>query len=118
MARPTFLIAEPQPSEGISARKLVLETARYNVITAYKGEEALEMLELFPSVDGVIVHSGLGEHAYREIIDKAAAQKPERLIVLVSPSQTASPAAAHYHLSSHDPKQLLDLLIERFGVPD
>lgn len=118
MARPTFLVAEPQPAEGISARKLVLEAARYNVITAYKAKEAFEMLDLFPSVDGVIIHSGIGEHDYEEIINKAAAHKPDRLIVLVSPSQTASPAAAHYHLSSHDPKQLLDLLVERFGAPD
>src|SRR5664280_1068717 len=64
-----------------------------------------------------ITSSGFGDRAYREIIDKAPAQKPDRLIVLVSPSRTASPAA-HYYLSSHDPKQLLDLLVERFGVPD
>jgi hypothetical protein len=118
MPRPTFLVAEPQPTEGISARKLVLEAARYNVITAYKAPEAFEMLDLFPAVNGVIIHSGLGENSYKGIIEKAASDQPDRLIVLLSPTQTISHPAVHYHLSSHDPKQLLDLLVGRFGTPD
>jgi response regulator RpfG family c-di-GMP phosphodiesterase len=119
MARPTFLVAEPQPSEGISARKLILETARYNVITAYNGPEALEMVDLFPAVDGVIIHAALGDnHIYEQVIEKAAAKNPKQLIILISPTEIGSHASAQYHLSSHDPKQLLDVLLDRFGEPD
>ncbi len=42
--RRCFLIAEPIPNEGISTRKLLLETAYYNVITAYSPEELLATL--------------------------------------------------------------------------
>ena len=118
MVRPTFLIAEPKPQEGISARKLVLETALYNVITAYDGPGALELLEKFPNVDSVIVHSGLGERDYKRLIDMASTTKPGRMIVLISPTPGAHHPAAQYHLSSHDPKQLLDLLLEHHPLPD
>lgn len=115
MARPTFLVAEPRPDEGISARKLVLETALFNVITGYSCDESLELLERYPAVEAVVVHSGLGEAGCRKIIDKAIAANPERMVVLVSPGNNAKHPAAHHHLSSHDPKHLLDLAIERFG---
>ncbi len=115
MARPTFLVAEPRPDEGISARKLVLETALFNVITAYDGPEALELLAKYPEVEAVVVHSGLGAAHYRQIIAAAVAQRPDRLVVLVSPGNHAKDPAAHHHLSSHDPKHLLNLAIDRFG---
>lgn len=115
MVRPTFLVAEPRPDEGISARKLVLETALYNVITGYDGPGALELLAKFPNVDAVIVHSGLGEVKYRQLIERAV-EKPDRLIILISPGDTARHPSAHHHLSSHDSKQLLEVVVDRFGV--
>jgi len=118
MVRPTFLIAEPRPEEGISARKLVLETALYNVITAYDGSDALQLLEKFPRVDAVIVHAGLGEKAYKQLIRSSAEANSERMIVLLSPNPTTGTDGAHFHLSSHDPKQLLDLLLNNFRLPE
>jgi hypothetical protein len=59
MVRPCLLIVEPEPAEALSTRKLVVETGKFNVITAYSGEEALASLERFPGVDGVVVHSGM-----------------------------------------------------------
>lgn len=47
MVRPIVLMAEVEPPEGLSARKLVLETGKFNVITAYSVEEALETLVAF-----------------------------------------------------------------------
>jgi response regulator RpfG family c-di-GMP phosphodiesterase len=118
MVRPTFLIAEPRPGEGISARKLVLETALYNVITAYSAPEALGLLHKFPNADAVVVHAALGEKGYKELIEAAVQADSQRLVVLLSPTGTVHQAGAHFHLSSHDPKQLLDLLLERFPVPE
>jgi response regulator RpfG family c-di-GMP phosphodiesterase len=116
MARPTFLIAEPQPIEGISAHKLVLDAVRYNVITAYHSKEALELLAKFPAVDGVITHSEMND--YRQILERKAKENPNCLTVLLSPGATAHHPTARFHLSSHDPKQLLDMLVDRFGQPD
>ena len=118
MVRPTFLIAEPRPHEGISARKLVLETALYNVITAYDGPEALELLEKFPNVDAMIVHAGFGEKMYNEVIQASKKSDPERMIILLSPNRVTKHDSVDFHLSSHDPKQLLDLLLDRFKLPE
>ena len=48
--RPCFLVIDHEFPDSISTRKLVLETAKYNVITAYSGNEAVETLKLFPNV--------------------------------------------------------------------
>jgi hypothetical protein len=108
------------PLEGISARKLVLEAARYNVITGYSADDALELIHRFPGVDGMIVHSeiGSGDGSYRRLIDQAIAANPRCFVVLVSPDTTAQHRAAKFHLSSHDPKMLLDLLMENYPPPE
>ena len=118
--RPTFLVAEPMPLEGISARKLVLEAARYNVITGYNADDAAELLRRFPGVDGMIVHAGIGNNnqSYRELIDTAIRDNPKCFIVVLSPDRSAHHPAAKFSLSSHDPKELLELLAERFKVPE
>src|SRR4051812_49504710 len=52
--RPTFLLAEPEPELALSSRKLVIETAKFNVITAHSWAEAREAFKKFPGVDAVI----------------------------------------------------------------
>jgi len=108
------------PLEGISARKLVLEAARYNVITGYSAGDALELIERFPKVDGMIVHAGLGDDdgSYRELIDRALHANPKCFVVLLSPDAMSTHPGVKYHLSSHDPKQLLDLLLEQYPPPE
>ena len=53
--RPCFLVVDPEFAGSISTRKLVLETAKFNVVTVYSYEEGLAMLEVFPRMHGVIV---------------------------------------------------------------
>jgi hypothetical protein len=48
---------EVEQPEGLSTRKLVLETARHNVITAYTAEGGMELLHRFPNVDVIVVHT-------------------------------------------------------------
>src|SRR4051812_2283525 len=38
-----FLIIESERSDGLSTRKLLLESAKHNVVTAYSGKEGVEM---------------------------------------------------------------------------
>ena len=59
MARPTFIMAEPEPEQALSARKLVLETAKFNVITAHSVSETRELLQQFPNASALIIHSQL-----------------------------------------------------------
>ena len=55
MPRPTLLVAEPEPSQALSVRKLVLETAKYNVLTAHSSREALDLFQLFPNISMAVL---------------------------------------------------------------
>jgi CheY-like chemotaxis protein len=53
-----FLIIESERTDGLSTRKLLLESAKHNVVTAYSGTEGVEMYNRFPSVDAVCIERG------------------------------------------------------------
>lgn len=55
MERPTILIAEEEPGAALSTRKLVLETAKFNVLTAHSTREAITVFQKFPNVSAVVV---------------------------------------------------------------
>jgi len=40
--RPCFLVVDREFSENISSRKLIIEMAKFNAITAYSGVEAID----------------------------------------------------------------------------
>jgi response regulator RpfG family c-di-GMP phosphodiesterase len=113
--RPTFLIAEPEPHEALSTRKLVLETAKFNVITAYSSEEALELLGAFPNINALVIVSGLKNRA--TVVKTAKKQKPKLPVIILSPNGTSSLEGGDHHVSSHEPEELLQLLRSLFGDP-
>jgi hypothetical protein len=41
MPRPTILVAEEEPSQALSVRKLVFETAKFNAFTAHSTRQTL-----------------------------------------------------------------------------
>ena len=59
IVRLVVLMVEVEQPEGISSRKLILETARHNVLTAYSGDGAVNLLQRFPNVDLAIIHTEL-----------------------------------------------------------
>ena len=69
MPRPTLLVAEPEPSQALSVRKLVLETAKYNVLTAHSSREALDLFHLFPNVSMAVLvgDDGIDCNAERQL---------------------------------------------------
>ncbi len=116
MARPTFLMAEPEPEQAISARKLVLETAKFNVITAHSAREALELCQKFGSVDALIVHGNLpGECA--KLVSQFKDGNGGRPAILLAPAHSSSCDGVDHGVSSHDPQELLELLRSLFGDP-
>ena len=116
MPRPSLLVAEPEPLEALSTRKLVLETGKFNVLTAHSTREAIDLFNLFPNVSGVVVVEGEKIHVC-EIAHVIRTTTPKPPILALSPTPGAHSPHADYNLSSHEPVELLELLRELFGDP-
>jgi DNA-binding NarL/FixJ family response regulator len=116
MRPPCFLLVEPGMPEGLSARKLMLETKKYNVISAYLAEHAVQSFAAFPNVDAVVIHSEMRDLPWHEIVEQMRGiAKLKRLVVL-----TPHPDALTVHecdavVSSYHPEELLSELKRIFG---
>jgi DNA-binding NtrC family response regulator len=118
MVRPIVLMAEVEPPEGLSARKLVLETGKFNVITAYSVEEALDTLDKFPNVHAVVLHISMcADGECDEVIARIKEHDPEMLVIALSPNSHSRHKGADHNVSSHEPQELLNLLRSEFGDP-
>src|SRR5205085_2771218 len=110
VSRPTFLIVEPEPGEALSTRKLVLETAKFNVITAHSAQEGLDSLRRFPNVDALIFHTGVSDLDPPKFIQAVRRLQPQMQLILLAPQRSKAPEGAQAVLSSHDPQALLRCL--------
>jgi CheY-like chemotaxis protein len=109
MPRPCFLVVDREFSANISTRKLIIETAKFNVITAYSGAEAIESVARFPALDGIVLDAGLRDRPAEEVIRQLKASHPEiPIIVICVPGDECS--GADYRLEFFDPAGLLELL--------
>lgn len=118
MVRPIVIMAEMEPPEGLSARKLVLETGKFNVITAYSVKEALDTIATFPDVHGVVLHASICKDSECErVIAQIKKTNPKALIVALVPSDSSKYKGADHTISSHEPQELLNLLRSKFGDP-
>src|ERR1700727_3577833 len=109
MPRPTILVAEPEPNESLSVRKLILETAKYNVITAHNTQEALDLLQLFPNVNATVLV--ISEAINCETIAENVRRLTDKIIVvMLSPVIGAKCDGADFTLSSHEPEELVALM--------
>ena len=110
MIRPCFLVIDREFPGSISTRKLVIETAKFNVITAYSGREALQVFTTFPAVSGVVLDGGLEDVSCSEVARQIKSLQPKMPIIVISaPGFTGCPEA-DYHLESFDPAKLLEIL--------
>jgi CheY-like chemotaxis protein len=116
MARPTFIVAEPEPEQALSSRKLLLETFKFNVITAHSVTETLDVVELFPRSDALIVHCGLPGFNSAEAIEKVKSFAPQMQIIALTPTERELKWADHV-VHSHRPQELLTLVQRLFGDP-
>jgi hypothetical protein len=111
-------MAEVEPPEGLSARKLVLETGKFNVLTTYSIQEALDTLATFPNVHALVLHAALCKGIdCNQVIGDVKARNPGLITIILSPVETSDFAFADHVVSSHEPQDLLDLLRSRFGDP-
>jgi CheY-like chemotaxis protein len=110
MNRPCFLVIDREFPGSISTRKLVIETAKFNVLTAYSGKEALEMVTRFPAVSGVVLDGGLEDVPCGEVARQIKQLQPKLpVIVIATPGFSGCPVA-DYQLESFDPAKLLETL--------
>jgi hypothetical protein len=101
------MMEEEQP-EGLSARKLVVETAKHNVLTAYNLRDGLDLLHRFPNVDVIMVHSRLLDQK-SDLLAEVKRTCPGKPIVLATPFANDRRPEADYVVDSHKPHDLIRL---------
>jgi DNA-binding response OmpR family regulator len=95
---------------SISTRKLVIETAKFNVLTAYSGKEALETFNRFPAVHGIVLDGGLDDVSCSEVAREVKRLQPKMPIIVIAAPGFSDCPEADYLLESFDPAKLLEIL--------
>ena len=114
--RLSFLIVESEPAPGLSTRKLLLESAKHNVITAYSATEGTEMFKRFPNVDVVVIDGELkGNSRFAKEVKQ---HNRDIRIVCLNTRIGAKADWADETADPHDPASLLKLLQEMGGRTD
>lgn len=108
--RPTVLVAEPEPPQSLSVRKLVLETAKFNVITAHSTREALDLFELFPNINAAVL---VNDETMK--CDEIAAHI--RSVTDKVPVIGLRCENVDHQIPSYEPEELLALLRRLLGDP-
>jgi hypothetical protein len=104
-----LLMIEPEQPEALSARKLVVETAKHNVITAYNTAGGMDLLRRFPNVDAVFVHL----HCLREhprLLREIKKVVPKTPLIVACPLGIGAPPEADFVVDSHRPDAMVQLL--------
>jgi CheY-like chemotaxis protein len=110
MVRPCFLIIDREFPGSISTRKLVIETAKFNVLTAYSAQEALDTLQQFPAIHGVVLDADIYGISCEELVSQLRKIKPDIPMVVISAPGDGACGGADFQLESLDPRKLLETL--------
>ncbi len=110
MHRPCFLVIDREFPGSISTRKLVIETAKFNVLTAYRGREAIDMLRRFPAVDAVVLDSAIEDIPCIEVMRAIREQSATLPIVVIQSVNAPQCEGADFYIEAFDPAGLLETL--------
>lgn len=110
MVRPCFLVIDREFAGSISTRKLVIETAKFNVITTYTSQEAIDTLAAYPSVNGAVVDANMPQMSCSDLVKELKRIKPSLPVIVVSAPGAPPCAGADHRLESFDPRLLLAIL--------
>jgi CheY-like chemotaxis protein len=111
--RPTIIVLDQPLPNAISNRKLTLEIAKFNVLTAFTSAEMLATAERFHA-DGFIVDSVMIERQPCELCDELKRMHPKKPVILIGEGDGIS---ADHVLAINDPAALLELTKKVFGEP-
>lgn len=116
MPRPTLLVAEREPLQALSTRKLILETAKFNVLTAHSTQEALDLFCQFPKVSlaVLVIDEAIDCVGISKTIKAANTNIP---VIALSPSVSDGCEFADHVISSFEPETLLQLIRSIAGDP-
>jgi CheY-like chemotaxis protein len=114
--RPIFLVTDPPDPETLSTRKLVIETAKFNVLTAFTSQEAIETIERVP-ITAAVLHENLDGATLAETILKIKRICPDLPVFVVMPNPHPM-TNVDQAFSSFNPMELVEYLLDRFGKPD
>ena len=110
MVRPCFLVIDREHSGAISSRKLVIETAKFNVLTAYSSTEAIETLRRFPLVDGAVIDAAMQDMPCADLVSSLREVHPDLPVIAICPPASSGCSGATRELDSFDPRRLLAIL--------
>lgn len=111
-----LLVAEIENGSPVSTRKLLLESAKHTVITAFSVEEAIGMFDRFPRVDAVIINGEL--RGASRIAKHVKRQNPKMTIVCVDSHIAATAKWADQTADAHDPAAFLEMIESLGGRTD
>ncbi len=112
--RLVVLMIEVEQPEGLSARKLVLETSKHNVLTAYSGLSGIDLLERFPNVDVVVVHVDVSDEPFESVVQAVRRIRPDVPVIALSPIGILNLPGVNYVIPSHEPQAILKVLADHF----
>jgi DNA-binding NtrC family response regulator len=118
MRRPCILVIDHEFPGTISTRKLVIETAKFNVITAYSSHEGIETLERFPNVDAVVLNAGNHDIPCEELVLQMKQLLPALPIIVTSDSGQEDCGKGDHAVRSFEPASLLEKLRSLFPGED
>ncbi len=110
MVRPCNLVIDREFPGSISTRKLVIETAKFNVLTAYSADEATDTLREFPAIHGAVIDADIYGISCAALARTLKKIKPGIPIIAICGPGDNDCAGADYQVESLDPRKLLETL--------
>ncbi len=105
MARKLVLLVEARQPEGLSARKMIVESLHHRVVIAHNGSEALSLIErIHPDV--VLVHSHIEGQSCEEITSEIRRLHPRLEVVALVPGASCA-CGPVTTLNSMEPQELV-----------
>ena len=92
----------------------MIETAKFNVITAYSSHEGIATLAKFPNVDAVVMDAGMKDLPAAQLVQALKQIQPDIPIVTVCAPRAANCDVGDHLLESFDPGRLISLLKKLF----
>jgi CheY-like chemotaxis protein len=110
--RPCILVVDNEYPGSIPTRKLVLESAKLNVLTAFTPDEAIQALQRFPNIDGIVLDTELTGRDCAKLIEDLRGLQPDMPIITISPTGQTPCGNENIHVSSYDTLQLIEAVRE------
>ncbi|MFZ0664025.1 MAG: response regulator [Acidobacteriaceae bacterium] len=110
MTRPCFLVIDREYSGSISTRKLVIETAKFNVLTAYSATEGIETSKRFPAIDAIVMDAEMPDMSCQDLVRALKQHAPTIPVIVIHRPLVERCEGSDYQLDTFDPRALLALL--------